>query len=462
MQTKSCCVLPLIFHVLRRRFENDIVFHPGLETPTRLNHIIKDPVEKLNFLGHEFGFQLNLHCIPRIGRPLDLFSVDMLAQLERLDSFLQTENQNQEQNQEQKQTKETKEEETNEKEEKVEEKTITRISDRATLLKYFGSQTTQKSHIDKIKWLGRGAFCSVYKLHGYLTKNPNEIFSFAGKFISSQASCKKQAITNFFAECHILENLHHKNIITLFAYHQRKHYIYLPLYDCSLADIRHDFRSKVNEPAIKHILFQILSGVHYLHNNNIIHRDIACKNILLSLPQDNVNTSIAKISEIVISDFGAAIRIPANESKLNSWVTTPSYAAPEINNIISNGPITKAIDLWSVGCLMADLLTGTEFFNSHKFQTLKIPVAHYDVLIEKIGLHKSTSTNKWEKDEMLLQKQFASLSKLGLDFLSKLLEIDPTKRMMAKEALEHSWFLQTAEQEEKKELAQFPVQETAH
>jgi mitogen-activated protein kinase 1/3 len=328
---------------------------------------------------------------------------------------------------------------------------IIKIRDRETLLDYFGSRTNHQVDIKIISWLGEGAFCSVYHLHGKNASAPNKIFSFAGKMISEKTKHKSHAKQSLLTEYSILHDLNHKNVIKIFGYHRENHFVYLPLYDCSLRDLRHDLKTFLlindSELLIKLLLFQILSGVDYLHDHDIIHRDLACKNILLSTTSqeqvivNDTKTIIKTICECVIADFGAAIRFStATKSILTDWVTTPTYAAPEINPFISSGPITKAIDMWSLGCIMADLVTRTEFFNSHRYQSNeKMRSVHFSVLKEKLGLHADKNTNEWTKDNELFQKQFSSLSKSGLDFLSQLLEINPKKRMTAKEALLHPW-----------------------
>lgn len=96
---------------------------------------------------------------------------------------------------------------------------------------------------------------------------------------------------------------------------------------------------------IKCIMIQILEGVYYLHSNNVMHRDIKGANILLN-----------NKGEVKLADFGLAIKYdPRIRVNYTNRVVTLWYRCPEL--LLGSECYTPAIDMWSIGCLFAELLT---------------------------------------------------------------------------------------------------------
>src|SRR5690606_10983117 len=115
-----------------------------------------------------------------------------------------------------------------------------------------------------------------------------------------------------------------------------------------LADRKTDF--KVEQ--IKCIMHQILSGVNYMHCNNIIHRDIKGANILIN-----------NKGEVKLADFGLARTHNPNPNinkKYTNRVVTLWYRSPEL--LLGSTNYGPAIDMWSVGCVFSELLTGYPLF----------------------------------------------------------------------------------------------------
>jgi len=102
---------------------------------------------------------------------------------------------------------------------------------------------------------------------------------------------------------------------------------------------------------IQYFLYQILRGMLYIHSSSIIHRDLKPSNLLLN-----------KNCELKICDFGLARGLEPGESEgqLTEYVVTRWYRAPEV--ILNASNYTKALDVWSIGCIMAELLGRTPLF----------------------------------------------------------------------------------------------------
>lgn len=102
---------------------------------------------------------------------------------------------------------------------------------------------------------------------------------------------------------------------------------------------------------IQYFLYQILRGMLYIHSSSIIHRDLKPSNLLLN-----------KNCDLKICDFGLARGLEPGETdgQLTEYVVTRWYRAPEV--ILNASNYTKALDVWSIGCIMAELLGRTPLF----------------------------------------------------------------------------------------------------
>lgn len=191
---------------------------------------------------------------------------------------------------------------------------------------------------------------------------------------------------------------------------------------------------------IKSLMEQLLEGVKYLHDNWVIHRDLKTSNILLN-----------NEGQLKICDFGLSRQYGSPMKPYTPVVVTLWYRAPEL--LLGAKEYSTAIDMWSVGCIMAELIAKEPLFGGKTeveqldkiFRTLGTPD-------EKIwpGLSKLPGSKaKFVKQPYnLLRKKFRAtsftglpvLSELGYDLLEKLLTYDPEKRITAKDALLHDWF----------------------
>ncbi|OIW00278.1 hypothetical protein TanjilG_27529 [Lupinus angustifolius] len=191
---------------------------------------------------------------------------------------------------------------------------------------------------------------------------------------------------------------------------------------------------------IKSMMKQLLEGVKYIHDNWVIHRDLKTSNILLN-----------NEGHLKICDFGLSRQYGSPLKPYTPVVVTLWYRAPEL--LLGAKEYSTAIDMWSVGCIMAELISKEALFAGKTeveqldkiFRTLGSPD-------EKIwpGLSKlPASKGKFIKQPYnMLKRKFRAtsfiglpvLSELGFDLLEKLLTYDPEKRITAEDALLHDWF----------------------
>jgi len=205
---------------------------------------------------------------------------------------------------------------------------------------------------------------------------------------------------------------------------------------------------------IQKIAHQILTALSFIHSRNIIHCDLKPENILFK--------SFAAC-DIRVIDFGSSCFVT---DRLSLYVQSRCYRAPEI--ILGCYPYTTKIDLWSLGCILAELWTGTVLFQNDSTQSLLARVAgiigkfpehmiHNGRNIDQFFLNRATQDLFTEIDpntvvpakgrlvQLLVPKKTSLYQRMRiedenfLDFLAQLLQIDPDLRMSADEALKHPW-----------------------
>ena len=186
---------------------------------------------------------------------------------------------------------------------------------------------------------------------------------------------------------------------------------------------------------IKLYCFQIARALNYIHNKKICHRDIKPQNILLD-PQTN---------RIYICDFGSAKLLKRDESNV-SYICSRFYRAPEL--LLGNEYYTTSIDIWSFGCVVAELFKGKPLLRTENkdeqinkiMECLGGPKEEdLAIIIDKPAAHELAKSTKSIK-----AKNFADVlpncpSEI-IDLISKILIYNPRKRLTAVEIMAHPAF----------------------
>ncbi|XP_058479215.1 serine/threonine-protein kinase 17A [Solea solea] len=166
-----------------------------------------------------------------------------------------------------------------------------------------------------------------------------------------------------------------------------------------------------SEEDVKRLMRQILEGVTFLHQNNIVHLDLKPQNILL--------TSSSPLGDIQIVDFGLS-RLVCSHQELREIMGTPEYVAPEILNY---EPISTATDMWSVGVLVYVMLTGISPFLGEDKQETFLNISQLNV--------------------SYMEEELQHLDRAAVSFMQTLLCKNPQDRATAEQCLQHPW-LQTS------------------
>ena len=218
-------------------------------------------------------------------------------------------------------------------------------------------------------------------------------------------------------EIKLLEALEHPNIVKYLDSVHTDEYLNIILEfveNGALSSLLSKFGGGFPEPLVCHYIVQVLMGLHYLHQQGVIHRDIKGANILST-----------KEGNIKLADFGVATKL-TDSRRSDSVVGTPYWMAPEI--IEMTGQQSSACDIWSVGCTVLELLTGKPPY----FDLQQMPALFRIVQDEHPPLPDGIS---------------ASLR----DFLLSCFAKDPNRRIDAAGLLKHPWLKKAVEKERAKE-----------
>jgi len=161
-------------------------------------------------------------------------------------------------------------------------------------------------------------------------------------------------------------------------------------------------------------LRQMLVALNYLHSHGIVHRDVKLENFVYDTKDGN---------RLKLIDFGLSQAWTSSEQNMSTTCGTVAYLPPEV----ISGSYTSQCDLWSVGVVGFCLLSGEmPFSGSQSVQMRKISKGEYYM-----------KPAKWD-----------SVSSEAKDFIKSLLEVDPSKRLSAQQALEHPWVARSCKDEQ--------------
>ncbi|KAG1826658.1 kinase-like domain-containing protein [Suillus fuscotomentosus] len=189
----------------------------------------------------------------------------------------------------------------------------------------------------------------------------------------------------------------------------------------------------------QYFIYQTLRALKALHSADVIHRDLKPSNLLL-----NANC------DLKVCDFGLARSVKTAEPSgtetgfMTEYVATRWYRAPEI--MLTFKQYTKAIDVWSVGCILAEMLSGKPLFpgrDYHHQLTLILDVLGTPTLDEFYAITTRRSRDYIRALPFRKRRPFAQIfpnaNPLAVDFLTKTLTFDPKKRITVEEALAHPY-----------------------
>ncbi|XP_014238296.1 extracellular signal-regulated kinase 2 isoform X3 [Trichogramma pretiosum] len=299
-------------------------------------------------------------------------------------------------------------------------------------------------HYDIIRRLGKGAYGIVWKA---INKRSKE--TVAVKKIFDAFRNQTDAQRTFREIIFLISFVKHENIIKLIDLHKanndRDIYLVFEYMETDLHNVIK--RGTILKDIHKvFIMYQLFKAIKYIHSGNVIHRDLKPSNILL-------NTQC----HCKIADFGLARSVcQLNESDgefgsdptLTDYVATRWYRAPEI--LIASKRYTKGIDMWSLGCILGEMLLGKPLFPGSStinqveriMATLPTPTEE-EIFLDLLSISAGYGTSLLEKTPATPHKSLNDLlpgiSNKALDLISNLIVFNPNQRLTAIEALEHPY-----------------------
>lgn len=259
--------------------------------------------------------------------------------------------------------------------------------------------------------IGKGSYSKVYK--GYHKVTKLEIAMKKIVFNTLNDNVKDKVIS----EINILQKMDHLHIIKLYEYKFEGNYIILITEYCKDKDLEVWIHKEKNIDEIKNVIEQIVTGIEYMHNNHILHRDIKSQNILL---HDNI---------IKICDFGFSTMIKENNQMFNTVCGTPLFMSPEL---LFLKPYTIKSEIWALGILFYMIL-----YKSHPFGKLS-SINEYRLKINNPILFEEI---EGLNDFIEIVKKMLSLKESerpSITNIKKLLNKEPIEEEEKKEVVEYN------------------------
>ena len=250
--------------------------------------------------------------------------------------------------------------------------------------------------------LGAGSFGHVYLVTHKVTK-----VKYAIKAIDKRNKSNQSEKPYFRREIEVMYKIHHPNVVKLFGHFEDNNYCYFIMEYIAKGNIYqlipHDNKKRLNAKIVASLMKDVISSVYYLHHMKpiIIHRDIKPENVLLG------EGLVAKLT-----DFGWSNYMQEDE-KRQTVCGTPIYLAPEI---IKEEGHDEKVDIWCIGVLLFELITGNVPFQGNDIDTLKENILHLRI--------------SWPKDINIDAK----------NLIKKILKLDPNSRISLEEMLKHPFF----------------------
>ncbi|XP_037625396.1 cyclin-dependent kinase-like 5 isoform X3 [Sebastes umbrosus] len=279
--------------------------------------------------------------------------------------------------------------------------------------------------------VGEGAYGVVLKCRH---KDTNEIVAIK-KFKDSEENEEVKETT--LRELKMLRTLKQENIVELKEAFRRRGKLYLVFeyVEKNMLELLEELPNGVPTDKARSYIHQLIRAIHWCHKHDIVHRDIKPENLLIS--SDDV---------LKLCDFGFARNLSeGTDANYTEYVATRWYRSPEL---LLGAPYGKAVDMWSVGCILGELSDGQPlfpgeseidqlftiqkvlgplppeqmklFYNNPRFHGLRFPAVNHPQTLER--------------------RYLGIIGGALLDLLKNLLLLNPTERFLTEQSLNHQAF----------------------
>ncbi|KAM9761490.1 cyclin-dependent kinase-like 5 isoform 2-T4 [Menidia menidia] len=279
--------------------------------------------------------------------------------------------------------------------------------------------------------VGEGAYGVVLKCRH---KETNEIVAIK-KFKDSEENEEVKETT--LRELKMLRTLKQENIVELKEAFRRRGKLYLVFeyVEKNMLELLEELPTGVPTDKARSYIFQLIKAIHWCHKHDIVHRDIKPENLLIS--SDDV---------LKLCDFGFARNLSeGTDANYTEYVATRWYRSPEL---LLGAPYGKAVDMWSVGCILGELSDGQPLFpgESEIDQLFTIQKVLGPLPPEQMKLFYNNPRFHGLRFPAVNHPQTLERRYLGiiggglLDLLKNLLLLNPTERFLTEQCLNHHAF----------------------
>lgn len=237
-------------------------------------------------------------------------------------------------------------------------------------------------------------------------------------------------------EISLMKELKHENIVTLYDVIHTENKLNL-VFEYMDKDLKKHMDTCGNKGAldpkqIKSFMYQLLRGVMFCHDNRVLHRDLKPQNLLIN-----------NKGQLKLGDFGLARAFGIPVNTFSNEVVTLWYRAPDV--LLGSRAYSTSIDIWSTGCIMAEMFTGRPLFagstNDDQLQRIfRIMGTPNESTWPNISALPNYRSNFQVYLPQNLQDIIPQIDPIALDLLKKLLQMVPENRISARQALQHPWF----------------------
>ncbi|KAJ1971746.1 negative regulator of the PHO system [Dimargaris xerosporica] len=288
------------------------------------------------------------------------------------------------------------------------------------------------SRYKRLDRLGEGTYATVYKGEDTQT---GAVVALKDIHYDPEEGTPSTAVR----EIALMKELRHDNIVRLLHVEQTENNLVM-VFDYMDKDLK-KYMDALGTPGtgaldpatIRRFMYHMLQGLAFCHDRRVLHRDLKPQNLLISA------SGVLKLA-----DFGLARSTGIPVTTFSNEVVTLWYRAPDV--LLGSKNYDSAIDMWSVGCIFAEMFTGRPLFPGNNaddqinriFRVLGTPTPHTWPLMAELpnAINKKFATH----NPVTLHSVLPMMEPLAIDLLSQLLRYEPSRRITAKDALLHPYF----------------------
>lgn len=283
----------------------------------------------------------------------------------------------------------------------------------------------------QLEKLGEGTYATVFKGRSRTT---NELVALKEIHLDPEEGTPSTAIR----EISLMKELRHINIVRLHDVIHTETKLVLIFEFCEM-DLKrymdtHGDRGALEPLTVRAFMYQLLKGTKFCHDNRVLHRDLKPQNLLVN-----------RKGELKIADFGLARAFGVPVNTFSNEVVTLWYRAPDV--LLGSRTYNTSIDIWSVGCIFAEMISGIPLFRGRDNQDQLLHIMRVvgtppDTVLRKIANDSpEVHIRQFPKyPKVSFQSLLPKAQPLALEALEPMLQFEPSLRITAADALKLLYF----------------------